>query len=277
LWIQHLRTNQLEVLGLGKGGIEETRLEDYIVSGLVDFDDVSYDDHADLLYDLAIQTVQHFRSYLSELDTQKVLRLYQRDIGRFIHAQMQDHYWEEVVDYEVKISKGFTELKSSAFTSSATEPPLDFRASPADKSNMGRYLFWGFKRCLYPVQKFQSDAERRLAVILDRDTSKWFKPAKGQFQIFYKWGADHPEYQPDFVAESIGGICMLEAKAKNEMADPVVIAKRDVAVRWCHQASQYAASHNGKPWTYALIPHDVIAENMTLAQLTSHYASSLDD
>ena len=222
------------------------------MSGLVDFDDVSYDDHADLLYDLAIQTVQHFRSYLSELDTQKVLRLYQRDIGRFIHAQMQDHYWEEVVDYEVKISKGFTELKSSAFTSSATEPPLDFRASPADKSNMGRYLFWGFKRCLYPVQKFQSDAERRLAVILDRDTSKWFKPAKGQFQIFYKWGADHPEYQPDFVAESIGGICMLEAKAKNEMADPVVIAKRDVAVRWCHQASQYA-------------------------QLTNHYASSLDD
>ena len=249
---------------MGKGGIEETRLEDYIVSSLVDFDDVSYDNHADLLYDLAIQTVQHFRSYLSELDTQKVLRLYQRDIGRFIHAQMQDHYWEEAVDYEVKISKGFTELKSSAFTSSATEPPLDFRASPADKSNMGRYLFWGFKRCLYPVQKFQSDAERRLAVILDRDTSKWFKPAKGQFQIFYKWGADHPEYQPDFVAESIGGIYMLEAKAKNEMADPVVIAKRDVAVRWCHQASQYAASHNGKPW-------------MTLAQLTSHYASSLDD
>lgn len=48
LWIQHLRTNQLEVLGLGKGGIEEDRLEDYIVSGLVDFDDVAYEDHADL-------------------------------------------------------------------------------------------------------------------------------------------------------------------------------------------------------------------------------------
>ena len=53
LWIQHLRTNQLEVLSLGRGGIEEARLEDYVVSGLVDFDDISYDDHADLLYDLA--------------------------------------------------------------------------------------------------------------------------------------------------------------------------------------------------------------------------------
>ena len=39
LWIQHLRTNELEVLALGKGGIEEARLEDYVVSGLIDFDE----------------------------------------------------------------------------------------------------------------------------------------------------------------------------------------------------------------------------------------------
>src|SRR5262249_31767468 len=61
LWIQHLRTHQLEVVALGRGGIEEARLEDYVVSGLVDFDDVSYDDHADLLYDLAGQTVEHLK------------------------------------------------------------------------------------------------------------------------------------------------------------------------------------------------------------------------
>jgi type III restriction enzyme len=47
LWIQHLRTSQTEVLALNRGGIEEARLEDYVVSGLVDFDDISYDDHAD--------------------------------------------------------------------------------------------------------------------------------------------------------------------------------------------------------------------------------------
>ena len=105
LWIQHLRTHQLEVLGLGKGGMEEERLEDYIVSGLVDFDDVAYDDHADLLYDLAGQVVAHFRNYLSEDDARKVLRLHQRDIARFIHAQMQNHYWEDAVDYEVKIRR----------------------------------------------------------------------------------------------------------------------------------------------------------------------------
>ena len=274
LWIQYLRTNQLEVLGLGKGGIEEARIEDYIVSGLVDFDDVAYDEHADLLYDFAAQVVKHFRSYLSEDDTKKVLRLHQREIARFIHSQMQNHYWEEAVDYEVKINKGFTELKPSAYTASAQEPELDFRQSPADKSNMAKYLFGGFNRCLYPVQKFQSDSERKLSVILDRETLKWFKPAKAQFQIYYRWGGDHLEYQPDFVAESDGTIYMLEAKARNEMSDPEVVAKRDAAVQWCKQAAEYCRASGGKCWQYVLIPHDAIAENMTLAGLAGQFAVS---
>jgi type III restriction enzyme len=267
LWIQYLRTGGMEVLGLGKGGIEEARLEDYIVSGLVDFDDVAYDNHADLLYSLATQIVEHFRSYLSEEDTRKVLRMHQREIAHFIHVQMQQHYWEEAIGYEVVVSKGFTELKPSAYAASATEPSLDFQQSPADKANMAKYLFSGFKRCLYAVQKFQSEAERILAVILDRETEKWFKPAKGQFQIFYRSGADHLEYQPDFVAEAADTIYMLEAKARNQMEDVDVLAKRDAAVAWCQRASTHAATCGGKPWKYALIAHDVIATNMTTTGL----------
>lgn len=60
----------------------------------------------------------------------------------------------------------------------------------------------GFTKCLYPLQKFGSDSERRFAVILERDASKWFKPAKGQFQIYYKLGTEQPEYVPDFVVET---------------------------------------------------------------------------
>ena len=273
LWIQHLRTNQLDVLALSRCGIEEARREDYVVSGLVDFDDVSYDDHADLLYDLASQTVQHFETYLSEEDTRKVLRCYQRDIARFIHTQMQAHYWEDAIGYEVKISKGFTELRPSAYTCSLTEPLLDYRVSPSDKSNMAKYLFGGFDRCLYSVQKFASDSERKLAVILDREAIKWFKPAKGQFQIYYRSGADHPEYQPDFVAETIDAIFMLEPKANNQMNDPVVLAKKQVAVQWCANASTHAQSYGGKSWRYLLIPHDEIAANVTLDALAARFGS----
>ena len=60
---QDLRTGRQETVTIGRGGIEEQRLEDYVVGGLVDFDDVSYDDHAELLYDLATQTVNHLQGY----------------------------------------------------------------------------------------------------------------------------------------------------------------------------------------------------------------------
>jgi type III restriction enzyme len=273
LWVQFLRTGATEVIGLGKGGIKEKRLENYVVSGLVDFDDIDYEKHAELLYELASQTVAHFKSYLSEEDAGKVLWRHQKEIAAFVHAQMQQHYWEDdTVEYEVKINKGFTELKSSAYTASATDDPLDFKVSPQDKNNMAKYLFGGFKRCLYPVQKFDSEAERILAVILDRDSIKWFKPAKGQFQIYYKLGADHPEYQPDFVAETADAIYMLEPKKKAAMLDTDVVAKKDSAEKWCKNTSDYNAKHARKPWTYALIPHDVIAENMSLEHLVSKNA-----
>lgn len=271
LWIQFLRTGGTEVVGIGKGGIEEARLEDYVVSGLVDFDDISYDVHAELLYDLAGQVVRQLKARLSEDDARKVLRLYQREIARFVHAQMQAHYWEEAVDYEVVVSKGFTELKPSAYTAAAEAPPLDFKTSPDDKANMAKYLFGSFNRCLYPVQKFQSEAERLLAVILDREAMKWFKPAKGQFQLFYRWNGEHLEYQPDFVGETADAIFMLEPKAQNQMNDPEVLAKKEAAVRWCGQASVHSQSYGGKPWKYALIPHTAIAENMTLVALAEQF------
>jgi len=123
------------------------------------------------------------------------------------------------------------------------------------------------------VQKFDSEAERRLAVILERDALKWFKPAKGQFQIFYRLGADHFEYQPDFVAETAGRIYMLEPKASNQMTDPVVLAKKEVAAKWCANATEYAKSYAGKAWCSVLIPHDGIADNMTLDGLARKYVT----
>ena len=155
----------------------------------------------------------------------------------------------------------------------AGQPLLDYRQPPADKSNMAKYLFGGFKRCLYESEKFQSDTERKLSVILEREASKWFKPAKGQFQMYYKSGTDQFEYQPDFVAETDATIYMLEPKASREMNDPIVLVKREVAVLWCQRAGDYAKTHGGKPWMYLLIPHDAVAENMTLNGLAAQFAT----
>jgi type III restriction enzyme len=271
LLIQHLRTHEQDTLSFEGRHQEEQRLEDYLVRGLIDFDDVSYDDHADLLYDLAGQMVKHFLSYLSEADTRNVLMYHQQQLVAFIHTQMQAHYWEKATGYDVIVSKGFTELKSSAFTAVATDTIHDVRQTVQERARIAQMVFGGFQRCLFGTQKFQSDSERKLAIILDRDTLKWFKPARGQFQMYYQSGPDQPEYQPDFVAETADCIYMLEAKARNDMYASEVQAKKDTAVQWCRHATRHTLSHGGKPWQYLLIPHDAITENMTLPGLVSQF------
>lgn len=272
LLIQHLRTNHQETLSAGGQMQPEQRLEDYVVRGLVDFDDISYDEHADLLYDLAGQLVTHLRSYLSEDDTKNVLIYHQKQLAAFVHAQMQAKQWEKTTGYDVVVSKGFTDLKPSAYTAKDGEPIQDFRQTVEDRGRIGQRLFGGFQRSLYSIQKFDSDTERRLAVILDRDSQKWFRPASGQFQISYKQGVTLHDYQPDFVAETADCIYMLEPKARNEMTAPDVLAKKDAAVLWCTRATTHTLSNGGKPWKYVLIPHDVIADNMTLQGLVSQFA-----
>lgn len=272
LLIQHLRTNTRETLSFGENSQPEQRLEDYLVRGLIDFDDISYDAHADLLYDLAGQIVRHLLNYLSEDEARNVLTYYQRQLVEFIHVRMREHQWESVTSYEVVVSKGFTELKEPTFTHIATDPVHDFRETVRDKTKIAQMVFSGFTHCLHRTQKFQSDTERKLAIILDRDALKWFRPTRGQFQIFCKLGVDHLEYQPDFVAEAADCTYMLEAKARNDLNDAEVQAKKETAEHWCRLATDHTTRNGGKPWKYLLIPHDVIAENMTLAGLTAGFS-----
>jgi type III restriction enzyme len=271
--IQYLREHQQETLSATGGGQKELRLENYIVRALVDFDEISYDDHADLLYNLAGQMVAHVRSYLKdETKVENVLQYYSRQLGDFIHAQMQEHHWEKVAGHDVIVSKGFTALKDLAFTAAADDVIHNFRHPVADKSKIAQMIFGGFKCCLYPIQKFQSDSERVLSVILDRESEKWFKPARGQFQIFYKWGSDQSEYQPDFVAETKDVIYMLEPKMRKDMEGAEVTAKKNAAVEWCRRATDHTAKNGGKKWKYLLIPHDAIAENMSIIGLAAQFA-----
>ncbi|EPY0340241.1 DEAD/DEAH box helicase [Pseudomonas aeruginosa] len=260
---QMLRTNEQFTLA-AEVGLKEQRPEDYIVHALVDFDDIDYFTHADLLYDLAGQMVQHLRGYLSEDEAISVLDRDRRLIAREIHAQMMAHFWEEATDYEVQVSRGFTELKPCNYTATAGQTAHHFRETVTETSRIKQMLFGGFARCLYPLQKFDSDTERRFAIILERDALKWFKPAKGQFQIYYKLGTEQPEYIPDFVAETDATIFMVETKARADINTQEVQAKAAAAMRWCKHASDHAANVGTKPWKYLLVPHDEINESKRL-------------
>ncbi|OFR85516.1 type III restriction endonuclease subunit R [Neisseria sp. HMSC073G10] len=262
--IHNLHTNEQSSLS-AELGMKEKRPEDYIVFSLMDFDDIDYFTQADLLYDLAGQMVVHLRAYLSEEEVLSVLDKERRLIAREIHAQMMEHFWEKVASYEARVSQGFSTLKPCNYTVSADEAIHSVRQTPKDVSRIKQMLFGSFSKCLYPLQKFDSDTERRFAVILERDAQKWFKPAQGQFQIYWKSGFDSKEYIPDFVVETKDSIWLVETKAGKDLKDPEVLAKADAAFEWCKHAMDYALQHNGKHWRYVLIPHDEVVESKKLA------------
>src|SRR3546814_12962117 len=86
---QMLRTNEQFTLA-AEIGLKEQRPEDYIVHALVDFDDIDYFTHADLLYDLAGQMVKHLHSYLSEAAALNVLAGQRTTIAKEIHYQIME-------------------------------------------------------------------------------------------------------------------------------------------------------------------------------------------
>jgi len=246
----------------------EPRLENYIVRELINYDDVSYDDHADLINDLATQTVQHFRSYLAnEEDLHSVLSNYAKPIAENIHSQMLAHYYEDVAEVEVVVSQGFTPLKPSAIT--AVGEILTLEQLPTEKSKIAQAVYGGFSKCAYTYQKFHSDTERVFAAILERDAQVWFRPVSGQFNIFYRNGIYESEYIPDFVASTGEYNLIIETKKLMDIENEDVKAKAAAATSWCQNATDYSVSNGGKPWKYCLIPHDKVSIAMTLTHLST--------
>ena len=180
----------------------------------------------------------------------------------------QEHYEEKATAYEAHVSKGFTTLRPNNYSAPVDEAERDFRAPVTEKQDIRKMLFSGFKRCLYRVQKFDSDSERRFAVVLENDSEvlKWFKPTKGDIPIFHS--GDTP-YEPDFAVETKTAKFVCETKRADEMEDREVLAKAKAAVEWCQHATVHAGKNGGKPWTYLLIPHDVITDNKTLKGLVA--------
>jgi type III restriction enzyme len=263
LLIQRLTDNQRFRIISGDGVVQEARLEDYIVRGLIDKDDVSYDDHAVLLYKLAGQLVRHLQSYLSsEDDVRNVLQYNQSELVRLVHTQMNQHYIEKATEYQVSVTKGFQRLSSSSAEVELGKSARDFRQPVEEKLLIRGMVFGGFRKCLYPAQKFDSDPERRFATILedDVDVLKWLKPPKDLLKIQY---AEEDNYNPDFIVETHSGRYLCEIKRATDMESANVLKKAKAAIQWCERASAVS----DRPWKYVLLPHDVIQINRTFASL----------
>ncbi|OQP01000.1 type III restriction endonuclease subunit R [Geobacillus sp. 44C] len=271
--IEHLRTHQREVLRIQKDtNMTEERLEDYLVFHLMDYPDVSYEEHAELLYKLSGQLINYLRSYLKTEDDVKNVVIYNKKcLAELIYKQMKEHYYEEQTNYEVTVRIGFDTLKDTSVTVDVNEEVRDFRQPVANKAAIRNMCFGGFKKCLYRTQKFESDAERKFAVICENDPSvlKWLKPTKNHIKIYYN---QTQAYMPDFIVETEEKMYLCEIKATNRIEeDREVELKAQAAITWCEHASNHARENNGKEWVYLLIPHDDVDSNKTIKGLEAVY------
>ncbi|MES5869064.1 DEAD/DEAH box helicase family protein [Bacillus cereus] len=270
--LQELRTHERDVMHFKVEVNGEEPLENYIISRLMDFDDISYEDHADLLYKLVGQIIAHLKSYLND-DSQvrNVLMYNQQLLANKIHSQMLDHYQEAKVEYDVVVRSDFEILRTNTFSVDIDEEVRDYKLSVENRAAIRGMSFGGFKRCLYSVQKFDAENERRFAVICEQDpmVEKWFKPAQNQLKIYYN---QKQTYNPDFIVETTNKKYLVELKATNKIeGDKEVEAKADAAIQWCKYATQHELQHDGKEWVYLLIPHNDVNENMTISGLEARY------
>ncbi len=270
--LRHLESERSASIQWGPQQAREARPEDYLVRQLFARDEVDYDQYADLLYKLAGQLVEHLRSYLhDEAEVENVLLYWQKQLGDFIWAQMQEQRWTTPCDYRGKVIAGFEVLRPATFILPAGEKPRHFRAPIADRRAIRQMVFEGFQRCCFPYQKFDSvEGEWRLAQLLEDDDKvlKWMKPAPGQFRIEYQEGRN---YEPDFVVETDRVHLIVEPKRADQIDHDEVQAKARAAVRWCGFANEHALSNGGKPWTYLLVPDDQIVLGMSVARLAAEF------
>jgi type III restriction enzyme len=274
--VEQLRTGLRQTIARTLAVIREERLEDYLVVHLIDHDEIDYDANADLLYKLAAQMVARLRAYLPDEDgVESVLIQHGKALAQFIFRQMMQHYEETPTQYRARVSKGYQVLEPLSFKVTDPADVRDFRAPVVPASDTRRRVFDGFKRCACPRQSFQSDEERRFAVLIDSahepDVIRWVKPGRKQFQIEY---LRTERYEPDFVVETKTEKLIVEIKARSELDDRIVLAKAKAARTWVGHANDHAQTYAGKSWRYVMIPHDAVVANATLAGLTGKYAQT---
>ena len=220
--------------------------------------EISVDEDADYILDVVQQYLAQIEG--SDEDKNKIVRRYAKliieDIVKQIHANM-----DRKTFYTHVIQRDLIVFRKAVKNVRADGGEVNFRKTIANKSEIKKYVFNGYKKSYYNTNAFDSDTERLFSVVLedDADVIRWIKPPLNQLGLFWQAGQ---QYNPDFLVETSTTKYMVEVKAKNEVNNPEVIGKAKEGIKWCKYASM--VDFDKKPWEYKLITDDVIAVGNSL-------------
>lgn len=253
-------TSDFEVFA-GKSGSSKRPAVEQLLVTMMDYDDIDYDEIADLLYKLIGQAVEAIRTknnISNEDELNERVHPYKQSIADNIYKQMKQHY--TIIPGEYKINKvlPFSKILDQSIIVN-NWGTLDYHNPvPVTKSLVTKFVYVGFKKSYYTKYRFDSSTELDFAFILENDEKvlKWLRPVPNQFNIY--WANGSKRYEPDFVVESADTIYMCETKMEKELNDADVQAKATAAREFCNHASEYTEKNGGKPWKYVIIPHTLV-------------------
>lgn len=256
---------------LGKGRIVIDSPEKIIVNELINYPEIDYDVQADMLFKLAGQAIEKFKSYLDENGLMNVVQSQKHEIGSYIYTQLMEHFYCEAPSYEKPIIKPFTKIEEHNFSKYSKDAVHDYRDTITPINAIPSKVFSGFKKACHTMYKFDSKTEKDFAVILEQDKQvlKWLRPAQNQFHIY--WKHNSKRYCPDFVVESADCIYMIETKKEGDIESSDVQQKATAALQYCEHANEFTSKTGGRPWKYILIPHSEVSVSMSFDTLMKKY------
>lgn len=268
-----LKDNQRETLRAKSSGFFGNPVK-LIMAELINYPEIDYDENAELLYKLTNQAYDAIRANITNESTlPQVVFQFKTAIARKIYAQMKQHFVLHTPDYIAPKVFPFIRIEQWNFSTFANAGYRDYRENVSPISMIPKYVFRGFEKACHFEYKFDSKAEQDLAIVLENDhsVSKWLRPAPNQFRIY--WDNNSKRYEPDFIAETIDAIYMIEVKRADQVEDQSVLAKKIAAEHYCKNASEFTTQSGGKQWKYLLLPHNEISRTNSIGYLTEKFKS----
>jgi type III restriction enzyme len=241
-----------------------------IVSTLIDYPEIDYDDNVTLLHKLASEAYETIKNNLQNINkVQEVIFQFKQAIAEKIYNQMKEHFELSQPDYVKPNVLPFVKIEEHNYSVLTNTGYKDYRDIIQPTGLIPKYVFRGFEKACHLEYKFDSKTEQDLVFVLENDKSvlKWLRPATNQFRIY--WDNNSKRYEPDFIVETEKAIHMIETKAANEMQEADVLAKKAAADKYCKYATEYTLANGGKPWKYFLIPHNQVTRTVGLDYLLS--------
>ncbi|MCX8500234.1 MAG: DEAD/DEAH box helicase family protein [Alphaproteobacteria bacterium] len=263
---QEDRTIAIEILNQNPATPESLILEKFRT-----FDSINYDENADVINGLVMQVTGHLASYLK--DSQAIINVCQNfgeKIAKIICKQIMERMNSPSThDFEMVVERTQLDLTVIILPQQANYPKRDYKLPAEELSDTRKYIFSGFSKGCYDMVKFDSDSERKLAVILERDNDvkKWLRVSERLFTIAYRIGYGTRDYSPDFIVETSDGFVIVEVKAHNQTDTEEVMSKQQAALQWVDAVNRAEVSK--KSWHYRIVKDCDLRENSSFAHLVN--------